>query len=162
MLFLFEAVSLVEFTYLVFTRMLGENYRRRLRSLLLCVCGVFRALINSLVGCFSCSLLFEHLNQIPFYFFSLSFFFDLIFPSSYYCAARYCCFSSSRCVPGSVQNFCTQQAMIRGSLKCHNHFPCTFLSVVDKICQVSNKRGLGEGNEKAINCHKRGLLIRFI
>ena len=69
MLLLFEAVSLVEFTYLVFTRMLGESYRRRLRSLLLCLCGLFRALINSLVGCFSCSLLFEHFNQVLFYFF---------------------------------------------------------------------------------------------
>ena len=44
-----EAVSLVEFTYLVFTRMPGESYRRRLKSLLLCLCDVFRALINSLV-----------------------------------------------------------------------------------------------------------------
>ena len=35
--------------YLVFTRMPGESYRRQLRSLLLCICYVFRALINSLV-----------------------------------------------------------------------------------------------------------------
>ena len=35
--------------YLVFTRMPGESYRRRLGSLLLYVCDVFRALINSLV-----------------------------------------------------------------------------------------------------------------
>ena len=34
--------------YLVFTRMPGENYRRRPRSLLLCLCYVFRTLINSL------------------------------------------------------------------------------------------------------------------
>ena len=39
--------DLVEFTYLVFTRMSGESYRRRLRSVLLCLCDVFRALINS-------------------------------------------------------------------------------------------------------------------
>ena len=45
----FEDVPLVEFTYLVFTRMSGESYRRRLRSLLLCLCYVFRALVNSLV-----------------------------------------------------------------------------------------------------------------
>ena len=32
----FETVSLVEFIYLVFTRMPGESYRRRFRSLLLC------------------------------------------------------------------------------------------------------------------------------
>ena len=44
-----EDVPLVEFMYLVFTRMPGESYRRRLRSLLLCLCYVFRALINSLV-----------------------------------------------------------------------------------------------------------------
>ena len=37
--------------YLVFTRMPGESYRRRLRSLLLYLCYVFRALINSLVCC---------------------------------------------------------------------------------------------------------------
>ena len=40
-------LPLVEFMYLVFTRMPGESYRRRLRSLLLCLCDVFRALINS-------------------------------------------------------------------------------------------------------------------
>ena len=45
----FEDVPLVEFMYLVFTRMPGENYRRQFRSLLLCLCCVFRALINSLV-----------------------------------------------------------------------------------------------------------------
>ena len=39
----------VEFMYLVFTRMPGESYRRRLGSLLLDLCYVFRALINSLV-----------------------------------------------------------------------------------------------------------------
>ena len=42
-----EDVLLVEFMYLVFTRMPGESYRRRLRSLLLYLCYVFRALINS-------------------------------------------------------------------------------------------------------------------
>ena len=44
-----ENVPLVEFMYLLFTSMPGESYRRRLRSLLLCLCDVFRALINSLV-----------------------------------------------------------------------------------------------------------------
>ena len=44
-----EDVPLVEFVYLVFTRMPGESYRRRLGSLLLYLCYVFRALINSLV-----------------------------------------------------------------------------------------------------------------
>ena len=39
--------------YIVFTRMPGESYRRRLRSLLLYICDVFRALINSLV-CWKC------------------------------------------------------------------------------------------------------------
>ena len=34
--------------YLVFTRMPDESYRRRLRSLVLYLCYVFRALINSL------------------------------------------------------------------------------------------------------------------
>ena len=32
---------LVEFMYLVFTRLPGESYRRRLRSLLLCLCDVY-------------------------------------------------------------------------------------------------------------------------
>ena len=41
-----EGATLVEFMYFLFTRMPGESYRRRLRSLLLCLCGVFRALIN--------------------------------------------------------------------------------------------------------------------
>ena len=41
-------IPLVEFVYLAFTRMPGESYRRRLGSLLLCLCDGFRALINSL------------------------------------------------------------------------------------------------------------------
>ena len=46
-----EDEHLVEFMYLIFTRMPGESYRQGLRSLLY-LCYVFRALINSLV----CSL----------------------------------------------------------------------------------------------------------
>ena len=42
-------VPLVQFMHFVFTRMPGESYRKRHRSLLLCLCCVFRALINSLV-----------------------------------------------------------------------------------------------------------------
>ena len=45
----FEDIPSVEFMYLVFIRVQGESYRRRLGSLLLCLCDVFRALINSLV-----------------------------------------------------------------------------------------------------------------
>ena len=45
----YEDVPLVVFMYLVFTRMPGESYLRLLRSLLLCLCDVFRALITSLV-----------------------------------------------------------------------------------------------------------------
>ena len=43
-----KGVPLVEFMYLVFTRMPGESYRRRPWSLLLCLCDVFRALIKTL------------------------------------------------------------------------------------------------------------------
>ena len=43
-----EDVPLVQFMYLVFTRMPGASCRRRLRSLLY-LCCVFRTLINSLV-----------------------------------------------------------------------------------------------------------------
>ena len=38
---------LMEFMYFAFTRMPGESYCRILRSLLLCLCDVFRAQINS-------------------------------------------------------------------------------------------------------------------
>ena len=55
----FEDVPLVEFMYLVFTRMPGESYRRRLRSLLLYLCYVFRTLINSPV-CWFCMTAFGH------------------------------------------------------------------------------------------------------
>ena len=48
----FEAVPLVEFMYRAFTRIPGESYRRRHRSLLLSLCDVFRALVNSLACCF--------------------------------------------------------------------------------------------------------------
>ena len=56
MLRLVEDVPLVEFyvPILVFIRMPGESYRRRLRSSLLYLCYVFRALITSLV-CWFCS-----------------------------------------------------------------------------------------------------------
>ena len=37
-----------EFVYLVFTRMPGESYCRRLRSLAFCLCYIFRALIYPL------------------------------------------------------------------------------------------------------------------
>ena len=46
---LFLYVPLEELMHLVFYCMPGQRYRRRLRSLLLCLCDVFRALINSLV-----------------------------------------------------------------------------------------------------------------
>ena len=49
-----EDLPMVEFMYLVFTCMQGESYRMRLRSLLLCSCDVFRALINSIV-CWLCT-----------------------------------------------------------------------------------------------------------
>ena len=45
-----QVLPVADFTYLVFARMLGESYRRRLRSLLLCLCDVFRTLIKSLVS----------------------------------------------------------------------------------------------------------------
>ena len=45
----FEGVPVVEHMYFVFTRVSSESYRRRLGSLLLCLCDIFRALINSLV-----------------------------------------------------------------------------------------------------------------
>ena len=44
-----SSVPLVEFMYLAFTGMPGQSYCRRLGSLLLCLCDVFWALINSLV-----------------------------------------------------------------------------------------------------------------
>ena len=45
----FGNVALVEFMYLAFTRMPGANYHWRLGSLLLGLCDVFRARVNSLV-----------------------------------------------------------------------------------------------------------------
>ena len=48
-----EDVSLVEFRCLVFTRIPVESYRRLFRSVLLYLCYVFRALINSLSCSFS-------------------------------------------------------------------------------------------------------------
>ena len=65
-IFSVKNVSLVEFMYKVFTRMPGESYRRRLRSLLLCLCYVFRALINFLVCWFCTSALGLVLFQTDF------------------------------------------------------------------------------------------------
>ena len=53
-------VPLVQFMYLVFTRMPGECHRMRLSSLLLYWCYVFRVLINSLGVCWQC------MNSFPF------------------------------------------------------------------------------------------------
>ena len=50
--------------YSVLTRMPGESYRRRLRSLLLYLCYVFLALIDSLVCGFCTSALCLVLFQI--------------------------------------------------------------------------------------------------
>ena len=47
--FCIEDVPLVEFMYLVFTHVPGESHCRQLRSFLLYLCSIFRALINSLV-----------------------------------------------------------------------------------------------------------------
>ena len=44
-------------------RVPGESYRRKLRSLLLCLCDVFRALINSLVCFFFLSFFFDSLTS---------------------------------------------------------------------------------------------------
>ena len=54
----------MELIHLVFTRMPGESCRRRLSSLLLCLCDVFRALMNSLVSRFFTSALRLVLFQI--------------------------------------------------------------------------------------------------
>ena len=56
-------MKLVEFLYLVFACM-RDTYRKRLRSLLLCLCDVFRTLINSLVCWFCLSALGLVLVQI--------------------------------------------------------------------------------------------------
>ena len=60
-------VPLVEFMYLVFTRIPGENYRRRLRSLLLRLCDVFRALIYSLACWFIAAVSIQILKTAPKY-----------------------------------------------------------------------------------------------
>ena len=49
---LFSITQDVPLVDLVFTRMPGQSYRRLLGSLLLCLCDVFRALVNSLVCSF--------------------------------------------------------------------------------------------------------------
>ena len=49
-----QDVPLVESTCLVFTHVPSASYHRKLRSLLLCLCDIFRALINSLV-CWFCN-----------------------------------------------------------------------------------------------------------
>ena len=59
-----ENVPLVEFMHLVFTRVSGETNRRRLGSLLLYLCYVVRALINSLV-CRFCGCLISSYLLFP-------------------------------------------------------------------------------------------------
>ena len=46
---LFSIIQDVPLVDLVFTRMPHQSYRRLLGSLLMCLCNVFRALVNSLV-----------------------------------------------------------------------------------------------------------------
>ena len=62
--YLLDDVPLVEFMSLVFTHMPGDSYCRWLRSLLLCLCHVFRSLINSLVCWFCTGVLGLALFQI--------------------------------------------------------------------------------------------------
>ena len=57
-------VPLVEFMYPVFTHMPVESYHGRLRSLLLSLCYVFQALVNSLVRWFCMNSLGLVLFQI--------------------------------------------------------------------------------------------------
>ena len=56
----------MEFMYFVFTRMPDKSYRGRLRSLLSCLCDVFRALISSLVCLFFVSTWFCLFSIRPF------------------------------------------------------------------------------------------------
>ena len=51
--------------YLVFTRMPGENYRRRLGTLLLYLCYVFPGLINSLCVDYARALINVGVNSAP-------------------------------------------------------------------------------------------------
>ena len=66
--------------YFIFTRMLGESYGRRIGSLLLCLCDVFRALLIVSSPCVpeahpaTNMLLFSE----DFFFFPLSFSFKLL------------------------------------------------------------------------------------
>ena len=60
-----EDVPLVEFMYLVFTRIPGESYRWWLGSLLLHLCDVFRVLINSLVCWFRSININQLLTDVP-------------------------------------------------------------------------------------------------
>ena len=55
---------MVTLTRIVFTRMPGESYRRRLESLLLCLCDVFPAVTNSLECWFCTGTLGLNLFQI--------------------------------------------------------------------------------------------------
>ena len=57
-----EDVLLVEFMYLAYTRTPGDSYCRRLRSLLLYLCYLFRALINFPVGWFRSNLFLFYLK----------------------------------------------------------------------------------------------------
>ena len=50
----YRRVPLVQFLYLVFTRMPGESYRRRFGSFFLFSRDVFRALVLSLCSLFDC------------------------------------------------------------------------------------------------------------
>ena len=54
-------VPQVEFIYRVFTRMPGESYRRRIRSLLLCLCDSLERESNPFLGG---SFHFTHLTRV--------------------------------------------------------------------------------------------------
>ena len=61
-------LRVVEFMYLIFTCMPCESYRRRLWSLVLCMCYMFCMLINSLVCGFWCNwdVLYGQCEQMHF------------------------------------------------------------------------------------------------
>ena len=122
-----QVFSLVEFMYLVFTCMPVESYCWWLRSLLLCLCDVFRALINSLVCWFHLRALWLFLFQIV-YVSQISKTHWLLTESMY-------CEGGSNLTQSRWWKFCTD---MRNATECWNRcfFSCRLYFVVSCVCFV--------------------------
>ena len=115
-------VPLVEFMSFVFICMLGESYRRRVRSLLLYLCYGFWALINSLVRWAQCCVQTEIRRE--------RFLLSVVFRQKYVGKGFCSVLCSDRNTSGKVSAQCCVQTEI-----CRKRFLLSIVFIQTEICR---------------------------